>query len=48
MVLLVTPGEDVPDDFDDLLYVGLELGGVLVVGGLLLTAFGSLSRRRAP
>jgi hypothetical protein len=48
MILLVTPGEDIPDDFDELLCVGLGLGGGLITLGLSMAALGSLLRRQGP
>jgi hypothetical protein len=48
MVLLVTPGEDIPDDFEELLCVGLGLGGGLIAVGLSLAALGTFLRRQGP
>jgi hypothetical protein len=39
---VLTPGDDVPDNFYDLLRVGLGLGGVLAACGLLVAALGAI------
>jgi hypothetical protein len=42
LMVLLTPGDEAPDNFDELLRVGLGLGGVLVACGLLVAAVGAI------
>jgi hypothetical protein len=45
LMVLLTPGDEAPDDFDGLMRVGLALGGALGAGGLLAAALGAVFPR---
>jgi hypothetical protein len=45
LVVLLTEGDEVPDDFDILMRGGLGLGGVLAACGSLAAALGAAFRR---